>query len=76
MKEQEEGQRFHAQIVEAIEQHKETGEFTAEPLTIIAADDPMTCAIYAREKDLLDKPDWKRFKGIAKRDKKMPQQVN
>ena len=48
----------------------------AEPLTMIAADDPMTCAIYAREKGLLDEPDWKRFKGIAKRDKKMPRQVN
>ena len=28
----------------------ETGEVMAEPLTMIAADDPMTCAIYARER--------------------------
>ncbi len=67
MKEQEDRQRFHAQIVETIGQHKETGEVMAEPLTMIAADDTITCAIYAREKGLLDKPDWKLFKGIAKK---------
>ncbi len=54
----------------------ETGEVTAEPLTTIAADDPVTCAIYAKEKGLLNEPGWKRFKGIAKRDKKMLRQVN
>jgi hypothetical protein len=32
----------------------ETGEITAEPLSVIAADDPVTCAIYARENGLLD----------------------
>ena len=31
----------------------ETGEITFEPLSIIAADDPVTCAAYAKEKDLL-----------------------
>jgi hypothetical protein len=44
----------------------ENGEITNDPLKIIAADDPVSCAIYARENDLLDKPDWKRFKQIAK----------
>ena len=28
----------------------ETGESTYEPLDVIAADDPVTCAIYAKEK--------------------------
>ncbi len=28
-------------------------EITKEPLAIIAADDPSTCAIYAKEKDIL-----------------------
>ena len=32
----------------------ENGEITSEPLTIIAADDPVTCAIYAKENGLLD----------------------
>ena len=30
-------------------------------------DDPVTCAIYARENGLLDTPGWKQFKKIAKR---------
>ena len=44
----------------------ENGEITSEPLSIIAADDPVTCAIYAKENNLLHLPGWKRFKGIAK----------
>jgi hypothetical protein len=54
----------------------ENGEITTEPLGIIAADDPVTCAIYAREKGLLDQPGWKRFKGIARREKKYLRMVN
>ena len=34
----------------------ETGEVTSQPLNAIAADDPVTCAIYARENNLLDTP--------------------
>jgi len=49
----------------------ENGEITSEPLSIIAADDPVTCALYAKENDLLDQEGWKRFWGIAKRDKKL-----
>jgi hypothetical protein len=55
----------------------ENGEITSsEPLKVIAADDPVTCAIYARENDLLDKPGWKRFKHIAKQEKKFTRMVN
>ena len=54
----------------------ENGEVTREPLSTIAADDPVTCAIYAKEADLLEKPGWKRFKGIAKRQKKMFRMIN
>jgi hypothetical protein len=43
---------------------------------VIAADDPVSCAIYARENNLLDQPGWKRFKHIAKREKKFTQTVN
>jgi hypothetical protein len=47
----------------------ENGEITTEPLSVIAADDPVTCAVYAREHDLLDVEGWKRFRNLAKREK-------
>jgi hypothetical protein len=47
----------------------ESGETTIDPLQLITADDPVSCAIYARENNLLDKPGWKRFKGIPKQEK-------
>ena len=31
----------------------ETGEITFEPLSVIAADDPITCAAYAKEKKFI-----------------------
>jgi len=43
----------------------ETGEVTYEPLDVISADDPVTCAVYARDNDLLDQPGWKCFKKLA-----------
>ena len=47
----------------------ETGENTFEPLSIIAADDPFTCAAYAKENDLLALEGWCRFRSLAKKDK-------
>ena len=47
----------------------ENGEITKEPLAIIGADDPVTCAIYAKEKGFLDKEGWKHFKRIADQEK-------
>ena len=47
----------------------ETGEITFEPLSIIAADDPVTCAAYAKENDLLSLAAWRRFRNLAKKDK-------
>jgi hypothetical protein len=47
----------------------ENGEITTEPLLVIAADDPVTCAVYAREHDLLDVEGWKRFRNLAKCEK-------
>ena len=44
----------------------ETGESMYEPLDVIAANDPVTCAIYAKEKGLLNEPGWRRFKSITK----------
>jgi hypothetical protein len=54
----------------------ENGEITSEPLNVIAFDDPVTCAIYARKNSLLNLPGWKRFKSIAKREKKFLRMVN
>ena len=54
----------------------ENGEVTNEPLSVIAADTPVTCAIYARENGLLDTPGWKRFKRIARREKKLLRMAN
>ena len=54
----------------------ENGEITSKPLTIIAADDPVTCAIYAKENGLLNLDRWKRFKGIARCDKKFLHMAN
>jgi hypothetical protein len=39
----------------------ETGETTYEPLKMIATDDPVTCAEYSRENDLLNIDGWKQF---------------
>jgi hypothetical protein len=47
----------------------ENGEITTEPLLVIAADNPVTCAVYAREHDLLDVKGWKRFRNLAKYEK-------
>ncbi len=54
----------------------ENGECTDEPLAIIAADAPVACAIYARKNNLLNKPGWKRFKRLAKRQGKFFTEAN
>ena len=47
----------------------ETGEKTYEPLSVLAADDPVTCATYAKENDLLHIYGWKRFRNLVMRTK-------
>jgi hypothetical protein len=54
----------------------ENGEITAEPLSAIAKDDPVTCAIYAKDAGLLEVEGWKRFKALARRQKKLIRMVN
>jgi Reverse transcriptase (RNA-dependent DNA polymerase) len=54
----------------------ETGETTYKPLDIIANDNPVTCTQYAMEKNLLDTAGWKRFKRIAKSEKKLKRMIN
>ena len=54
----------------------ENGEVTPEPLSMIAKDDPVTCAVYAKDNDLLNTPGWKQFKRLAKRQKQMIRMIN
>jgi hypothetical protein len=54
----------------------ESGETTYEPLDLIAKDNPVTCTEYAGQNGLLDTPGWKRFKHLAKNQKKIEQMVN
>ena len=42
------------------------GRFVLNPSP---ADDPVTCAAYAKENDLLALEGWHRFRGLAKKDK-------
>ena len=54
----------------------ETGEITEEPLSLIAADDPVTCATYAKKHDLLHLDGWKWLKHIAKNQKQPTRVIN
>ena len=45
----------------------ESGEVTWEPLSQVGVDDPVTCALYAKKNGLLEKPGWKKFRKIARR---------
>ena len=54
----------------------ETGESTFEPLATIAADNPVTCAIYAKENDLLELDGWRQFKQIAHCEQKLIRMAN
>ena len=43
----------------------EIQEITEEPLSIIAYDDPVSVAAYAKEHNLLHLPEWNKLKHIA-----------
>ena len=64
------GSRFNVSV------NWETGESTYEPLHLVAADDPVSCAIYAKENNLLEEPGWKQFKRLARRQKKLLRLTN
>ena len=53
-----------------------SGERTMEPLNVIGADDPVTCAIYAQKHNLLNKRGWKHLRRFAKREKVMKRLIN
>ena len=47
----------------------ETGEKTHEPLPVLAADDPVTCASFTKANGISHLNGWKRFKKFGKKDK-------
>ena len=54
----------------------ETGEITQEPLSLIAADDPVTCAAYAKKHNLLNLLVQRRFRNIARNQKASTRPIN
>ena len=64
------GSKWNAQV------NWENGEITYEPLSLITKDDLLTCATHAKDNNLLHLEEWKRFKGLAKRQKKSLYLVN
>ena len=63
------GSKYYVQV------EWETGEITIEPLSVVAADDPIPCATYAKEKDLYNLDGWKRFKNIIKKNSKLSRAI-
>ena len=49
----------------------ENGEIINETLNTIASDEPVSCAVYAKENRFLDEPGWKRLKSLTKKEKKI-----
>ena len=45
----------------------ENGEISTEPLSMVAADDPVSCAVHARHNNLLGQPEWKKFNSLVKK---------
>ena len=54
----------------------EDGSRTYEPLHIIGVDCPVVCAQYTKRNGLHDALGWKRFRNIAKNEKKMTRMLN
>ena len=52
------------------------GETNEEPLSIIAKDDPVASATYAKEHNLLHLPRWSKLKHIAKHQKPLTRAIN
>jgi hypothetical protein len=52
-----------------VQVHFENYMVSFEPLNVIAADDPVSCASHGRDNDLPDKQEWKHFNAIAKQKK-------
>ena len=53
----------------------ETGEIIFQPLSVIAADDPITCAAYAKEKTLYNLDGWKRFRHLMEKEQQLTKAI-
>ena len=53
----------------------ETGEISFEPLSAIAADDPITCAAYVKEKNLYNLDGWIMFRHLIKKEKQLTRAI-
>lgn len=54
----------------------EDGSTTYKPLDIIGTDDPVVCAQYAKDNNLLHEPGWKRFRRLVKNAKVFKRMLN
>ena len=54
----------------------DTGEKTWEPLVIMAKDDPISCANYAEDNDMLNVPGWKMLRRIIRLRRKVKMLLN
>jgi hypothetical protein len=52
-------QQLNTRVLDTILVEWENGEITSEPLNIFGKDDPVTCAVYARKRRLLEEEGWK-----------------
>ena len=53
----------------------EDGAVTSEPLNQFGKDDPVTCAVYAKDNNLLDKVGWRFLRKHARRTKKLKRTI-
>jgi hypothetical protein len=53
----------------------EDGDITYIPLNVLAADDPVSCAIFAMRRDLLHLTGWKQFRRLAREHEEIKQLV-
>ena len=63
------GRKYNVQV------EWETGEITYEPLSLIAGDDPVTCAAYAKGNDLHALEGWHRFSSLTKKEEVLKYRV-
>jgi len=54
----------------------DNGKVSWEPLSTTAKSDPVTCAIYAEKNGLLNTSGWRRFRGLARKQRRLIRQAN
>ena len=58
-----------------VQLESETAEITFEPLSVIAADDPISCAAYAKEDNLYNIDGWKRFRHLIRKENQLTRAI-